>query len=113
MILAERLTRILKSKGITAYKLSDLTGIHKSGIYRILNGENPNPTQKTLETIAKALDISVSELLGEENNPNIAVKQIDSDTGIAINAKHASDYSADDIKLALEIIDLIKKHQSS
>lgn len=114
MNLANRLNKILESKNITAYRLSVLTRVHKSGIYRILNGENPNPTQKTIESIADALDVSVSELLGEENKkPNITVKQIDSDIGVAIGKKHIEGYSEDDIKMALEIIDVIKKHQSS
>ncbi len=67
---------------------------------------------KDLETVSDSQEDQIVSP-PKSKNPNITIKQIDSNIGIGINAKHASDYSADDIKLALEIIDLIKKHQSS
>lgn len=121
MNFGERLKKVLAEIGITEYKLAQLANLNKSTIYSIVTGKSNNPSQKTLEAIAKALDMSVSELLGDENAPrsikereaSYSVERIDNDTSIGINKKHIDDYSPEDIKLALEIIDLIKKRQSS
>lgn len=49
------------SKNVTLVKLSGLTGISKSTLNNIENGR-VSPTIKQLETIAKALDVRISDL---------------------------------------------------
>ena len=49
------------NKKVTLVKLSGLTGISKSTLNNIENGR-VSPTIKQLETIAKALDVRISDL---------------------------------------------------
>lgn len=48
-------------KKVTLVKLSDLTGVSKSTLNNIENGR-VSPTIKQLETIAKALEVRISDL---------------------------------------------------
>lgn len=59
---------ILKEKGFTKKSLADEIGISREFLYSILNG---NPTVKSLESVAAALDISVWQLFaGSEDALN-------------------------------------------
>ena len=49
------------NKKVTLVKLSGLTGISKSTLNNIENGR-VSPTIKQLETIAKALEVKISDL---------------------------------------------------
>lgn len=49
------------NKNVTLVKLSGLTGISKSTLNNIENGR-VSPTIKQLETIAKALEVKISDL---------------------------------------------------
>jgi len=44
-------------------KLKQKKGILQDRLFKIETGNNPNPTIETLEKIAKALDVSIDELL--------------------------------------------------
>jgi transcriptional regulator with XRE-family HTH domain len=55
-----RIKEIVKEKGMTVADLSEMTGILAPSLSRIVNGGNT--TTETLEKIAKALEINVSEL---------------------------------------------------
>lgn len=57
---ADRLKGILAAKGITPYRLSQLSGVRQSTLSGILNGKS-NPAGKTLQKIAAALDVSMAE----------------------------------------------------
>jgi len=54
-----------KKMGISQDKLSKLTGLSYNTIVKIESGKNPNPTIKTLQKIARALDVSVGQLLSK------------------------------------------------
>ena len=84
MNLSERIKELLISKDVTEYRLSKITGIHKATINRITNGSTPNPGKDTLEKIAHALDMTVSELTGEDKQE----KPIDKWTLIIEKAKN-------------------------
>ena len=51
--------------GISQEKLSKLTGIRVDMISRLENGKQMNPTLRTLESLAQALEIPVSKLIDE------------------------------------------------
>ncbi|WP_024622207.1 helix-turn-helix domain-containing protein [Metaclostridioides mangenotii] len=63
MEIAVGLKRILKEKGVTAYKISKDLNINESLIYQILRGEVKNPRVLTLKKIADYLEVSVDELV--------------------------------------------------
>jgi len=55
-----------KELGLSQDKLSKLAEVAYNTIVKIESGENPNPTIKTLQKIAKALDVSVDDLIKEQ-----------------------------------------------
>ena len=60
-----RLKEVLQEKNISMSKLSRMSDISFSTISRIINDKNYSPTLTTLERIARALDISISDLYKE------------------------------------------------
>ena len=61
-----RVTECCKTKGITLQDLADKLGVARSTLANTLTKKNP--TLETLEKIAKALGVKVSDLLDEEKN---------------------------------------------
>lgn len=60
--LSKRIRELRKEVGITQEKLSELSGVDYKHIQQ-LEGKNPSaPTITTLEKLAKAFNITVSEL---------------------------------------------------
>ena len=62
-IIAKNIKQQRKKIGFSQDKLSKLASVAYNTIVKIESGENPNPTIDTLQKIAKALNISVKELL--------------------------------------------------
>ena len=60
-----RLKEVLQEKNISMSKLSRMSDISFSTISRIINDKNYSPTLATLERIARALDVSISDLYEE------------------------------------------------
>lgn len=85
---------------MSKYKLSKLSGVSQTSIHEIITGKVKNPSQDKLLRIAKVLDISVSELLGEE--------EIQLDGAYIEVAKIAQDKKIDPEKLKA-LIELITK----
>lgn len=56
------LDKIMISKNLTIRQVSNLTGISKSSIQRIMNNE-VSPSADTLERLAKGLKVRISDLL--------------------------------------------------
>lgn len=71
MTLGERIRTLRREKGYSILKLKELTGLSKSTISEIENNKS-SPTAKTLETIAKALNVSIFELFDEVNNTKVS-----------------------------------------
>ena len=65
-----RIKEILKSKNMTLLKLSEIIGV-KSANLSVALSENGNPTVETLEKIANALGVSISDLFEQPNNDTI------------------------------------------
>lgn len=61
--IANKIRQCRKKIGLSQDKLSKLAGVAYNTIVKIESGENPNPTIDTLQKIAKALNISIKELL--------------------------------------------------
>ena len=60
--LGANLKKIRKEKKITQATLADVLNVDKSFVSNIENGKT-NPTLSTITNIAKALDVSASDLL--------------------------------------------------
>ena len=63
MIVADRILYICKEKEISINKLAVKSGIRQSTVQNIVSGNTKNPTLKTLDKIAKGLDMTIAELL--------------------------------------------------
>ena len=57
-----KLTIIRKSKGMTIYELSQLSGVSMGYICHLEKGSRKNPSKEIMERIAKALGESVIEI---------------------------------------------------
>lgn len=56
------LSKIMYEKNLTVRQVSIMTGVSKSAINKIMNGE-ASPTIDTLERIAKGLKVRISDLI--------------------------------------------------
>lgn len=57
-----RLSDMLKTSEMSASELAKAAQVDYTTIYRIMNGETENPSRKTLEPLAKALNVSLDYL---------------------------------------------------
>ena len=63
---AKRVGELLQEKGITQYRLEQLSGIQHGSMQCIMNGRNKTVTMSTVLMLAKGFDISLSEFLDSE-----------------------------------------------
>ena len=78
-IIGQRIRNYRTQKGLSQEKLAELAGCHPSYIGQLERGEK-NATLESVEKIASAMDISLSELfdkLGKSGGNNIAAKCYD------------------------------------
>ena len=61
--IAQNIKRLRQKKGISQDRLSKLADLSLNTVVNIETGNNLNPTIETIERIAKALEISINELL--------------------------------------------------
>ena len=61
--LSKNLRKLRKQRGLSQDRLAKLSDIANNTIIKIEQRENKNPTLDTLKKIAKALDISVDDLI--------------------------------------------------
>ena len=61
--LAENLRELREKKGLSQDRLAKLADVANNTIIKIEQGENKNPTLETLKKIAKALEVSIEELV--------------------------------------------------
>lgn len=54
-----RIKEVIQEKGLTINKVAELMGVNRVSLSNTING---NPTVETLQKIATALDVPVSEL---------------------------------------------------
>lgn len=61
--LAKNIERLRKAKGLSQEKLARLADVANNTLIKMESGENQNPTLDTLKKVAKALGISVDDLI--------------------------------------------------
>ncbi len=61
--LSKNLKKLREQKRLSQDRLAKLADIANNTIIKIEQGENQNPTLDTLKKIAKALDVSVDDLI--------------------------------------------------
>jgi len=61
--LSKNLKKLREQKGLSQDRLAKLADVANNTIIKIEQGENINPTLETLKKVAKALGISVDELI--------------------------------------------------
>lgn len=61
-MVAERIKKIRKKKGITQEQLAERAGLNRTHLYRLETGRQ-SMTLRTLKIIADALDVRVRELV--------------------------------------------------
>lgn len=61
--LSKNLKKLREKKGLSQDRLAKLADIANNTIIKIEQGENQNPTLDTLKKLAKALEISVDDLI--------------------------------------------------
>ena len=67
MGLGEKIQELLYVRGMTRRELAEASGLTEAAISRYITGDR-NPKSISLSAIAKALDVTSDELLGNENN---------------------------------------------
>jgi len=61
--IADNIRKARKKAGLSQDKLAREAGVAYNTVVKIESGENKNPTIETLRSIAKALDVSVDDLI--------------------------------------------------
>lgn len=63
MIQSTKIKKLRERKGLSQEKLARLADVSNNTIVNIESGKQTNPTIETVSKIAKALDVSIEELL--------------------------------------------------
>jgi transcriptional regulator with XRE-family HTH domain len=106
----KRLIQIRKAKGLTQVELGKMIGVSQRIIHHYENKAEYPPAQKLIE-IAGALNMSIDELLGVNDNSGNAMYQ-DIKPGLAKKLRLASNLPSHDLKALTTFIDaLILKQQ--
>ena len=61
--LANNIKRLREAKGLSQEKLARLADVANNTLIKMESGENINPTLDTLKKVAKALSVSVDDLI--------------------------------------------------
>lgn len=72
MSIGKNVRSIRKNKGFSIMKIRELTGLSKSTISDLENDKS-SPTAETLEKIASALSVSVSDFFNEPSSDDIKI----------------------------------------
>ena len=61
--ITKTLRKLRETKGLSQEKLARLADVANNTLIKMESGENQNPTLDTLKKVAKALNVSVDELI--------------------------------------------------
>ena len=61
--LDKNIKRLREAKGLSQEKLARLADVANNTLIKMESGENKNPTLETLKKVAKALEVSVDDLI--------------------------------------------------
>jgi transcriptional regulator with XRE-family HTH domain len=64
-MLAENIKTFRKQRGISQEELARKAGVTYSTLIKLESGSNKNPTVKTLQQIAQALEVTLDDLMKE------------------------------------------------
>lgn len=59
----ERIREIMKKRNITQYRLSKISGVNEGNLSLLLRNANCAPRISTVITIAKALEVEITEII--------------------------------------------------
>jgi len=62
-MLAKKIRKLRNKKGLSQERLARLAGVSYNTVVKIESGESKNPTFQTMAGIAKALEVSLDELV--------------------------------------------------
>ena len=62
-MLSDNIKKLRKKKGMSQDRLAKLADVTHTTLVKLESGANTNPTVKTLNKIANALEISIDELI--------------------------------------------------
>ena len=63
--LAKNIKKLREAKGLSQEKLARLADVANNTLIKMESGENQNPTLDTLKKVAKALSVSVDDLIND------------------------------------------------
>lgn len=106
MFKKQRLIEIMEQKNISAYKLWKLSGVAQSTISDILNKDDKNPTNRTMQKIADALNISITELFENDNEKNDIDKLEDDMKVLFYKMKNISPADREKLLKMIEIFEM-------
>ncbi len=61
--LANNIKKLREAKGLSQEKLARLADVANNTLIKMESGENQNPTLDTLKKVAKALNVSVDDII--------------------------------------------------
>ena len=61
--LSKNVKKLREAKGLSLEKLARLADVANNTLIKMETGENKNPTLETLKKVAKALEVSVDDLI--------------------------------------------------
>ncbi|MBE6888788.1 MAG: helix-turn-helix transcriptional regulator [Ruminococcaceae bacterium] len=74
---AQRISKLLKEKNMTQYRLEQRSGIQHGSMQCIMNGRNKAVTLSTVIMLAKGFDITLTEFLDDDifNSEELEIEQ--------------------------------------
>ncbi len=63
---AKRISKLLSEKGMSQYRLEQLSGIQHGSMQCIMNGRNKTVTLSTVILLAQGFDMSLTEFLDDD-----------------------------------------------
>ncbi|KHD35175.1 hypothetical protein NL50_14875 [Clostridium acetobutylicum] len=88
-MIGDNIKKIREKKGISKQELADNAGYSFAYISMLENNKRPNPSIKTIDKIAKALRVSVEEVMNTTNEKSIdTIDKNINDSGINTIAAH-------------------------
>jgi len=84
MDLSVRIKEVIKEKGLTIQSLADTMGINRVNLSSSING---NPTVETLQKIADALGVPISELFEQPDKDTVQLTCPNCGKSITIKAE--------------------------
>ncbi|MGG7059880.1 helix-turn-helix domain-containing protein [Clostridium tertium] len=109
-MVGSRIAEIRNRKGISLSKLSRESGVSKGYLSELENGIKENPNIEILDKIAKALDISVSDLF-EQDPIDEELEDLEEDMKLLFSK--AKQLSKENRKKVLKMIEIFEEENNN